>query len=58
VNSFVVPIEAAEVPMVQHEGADRRLFTVGALGAEARVAPWDLAAVMMHAQRGVFFPSD
>jgi 8-oxo-dGTP pyrophosphatase MutT (NUDIX family) len=55
---FVVPIEAAEVPMmVQHEGADRRLFTPEALAAEPRVAPWDLAVVMMHARRGVLFPS-
>jgi 8-oxo-dGTP pyrophosphatase MutT (NUDIX family) len=55
---FVVPIEAAEVPkMVQHEGADRRLFTPEALAVEPRVAPWDLAVVMMHARRGALFPS-
>jgi 8-oxo-dGTP pyrophosphatase MutT (NUDIX family) len=55
---FVVPIEAAEVAtMVQHEGADRRLFTPEALAAEPRVAPWDLAVVMMHARRGALFPS-
>jgi hypothetical protein len=53
-----VPIDAAEVAtMVQHEGADRRLFTPEALAAEPRVAPWDLAVVMMHARRGALFPS-
>jgi hypothetical protein len=53
---FVVPIEAGEVPgMVQHEGADRRLFTAEELAAEARVAPWDLAVVLMHARRRELF---
>jgi 8-oxo-dGTP pyrophosphatase MutT (NUDIX family) len=52
----IVPIEASEVPaMVQHEGADRRLFTAEALAAEPRVAPWDLAAVLMHARRQRLF---
>jgi hypothetical protein len=41
--------------MVQHEGADRRLFTASALAAEPRVAPWHLVAVLMHARRGVLF---
>ena len=53
---FVVPIEAGDVPgMVQHEGADRRLFTAEALAAEERVAPWDLAVVLMHARRRTLF---
>jgi 8-oxo-dGTP pyrophosphatase MutT (NUDIX family) len=53
---FLVPIEAAEVRrMVQHEGADRRLFRPEALAAEPRVAPWDLCAVMMHARRRPLF---
>jgi 8-oxo-dGTP pyrophosphatase MutT (NUDIX family) len=53
---FIVPIEAGEVPgMVQHEGADRRLFTAEELAAQTRVAPWDLAAVLMHARRRDLF---
>ena len=53
---FVVPItEREERAMVQHEGAGRRLFTPEALAAEPRVAPWDLAAVLMHARRRNLF---
>ncbi|HZB91077.1 MAG TPA: NUDIX domain-containing protein [Stellaceae bacterium] len=55
---FVAPIEAPEVAaMVQHEGADRRLFTAEALAAEPRVAPWDLAMVLMHRRRSALFAS-
>lgn len=55
---FAVPIEAHDVPaMVQHEGAERRLFTAEGLAVEARVAPWDLAVVLMHARRRVLFGS-
>jgi 8-oxo-dGTP pyrophosphatase MutT (NUDIX family) len=53
---FTVPVDASELgAMVQHEGAGRRLFTAEALAAEPRVAPWDLAAVLMHARRSVLF---
>jgi 8-oxo-dGTP pyrophosphatase MutT (NUDIX family) len=53
---FLVPIEAGEIRrMVQHEGADRRLFRPEALAAEPRVAPWDLCAVLMHARRRPLF---
>jgi 8-oxo-dGTP pyrophosphatase MutT (NUDIX family) len=53
---FAVPIEAAEVSgMVLHEGAALRLFTAEELAAEPRVAPWDLAVVLMHARREVLF---
>ncbi len=49
---FVVPIEERDIPgMVQHEGAGMRLFRPAELMAEQRVAPWDLAAVLMHARR-------
>jgi len=53
---FAVPItERQEQAMVQHEGAGRRLFTPEDLAREPRVAPWDLAAVLMHArQRSLF----
>lgn len=53
---FAVPVtERDEQAMVQHEGAGRRLFTPEALALEPRVAPWDLAAVLMHARRRVLF---
>jgi 8-oxo-dGTP pyrophosphatase MutT (NUDIX family) len=53
---FTVPVTEAEIArMVQHEGAGKRLFTAEALAAERRVAPWDLAAVLMHARRPALF---
>lgn len=53
---FAVPITLAdEAAMVQHEGAGRRLFAPEALASEARVAPWDLAAVLMHARQRHLF---
>jgi len=53
---FTVPVDEGELAaMVQHEGAGRRLFTIEELAAEPRVAPWDLAAVQMHARRQVLF---
>jgi 8-oxo-dGTP pyrophosphatase MutT (NUDIX family) len=53
---FAVPItERAEQAMVQHEGAGRRLFRPEEIAGEARVAPWDLAAVLMHARRRSLF---
>jgi 8-oxo-dGTP pyrophosphatase MutT (NUDIX family) len=53
---LVVPLTlAAEAAMVQHEGAGRRLFTPEDLAAEPRVAPWDLAAVLMHARQRTLF---
>lgn len=55
-NFFAVPVTADdEAAMVQHEGAGRRLFTPEELAAEPRVAPWDLAAVLMHARRRRLF---
>jgi 8-oxo-dGTP pyrophosphatase MutT (NUDIX family) len=53
---FIVPItEGDEQAMVQHEGAGRRLFRAEDLARETRVAPWDLAAVLMHARRRNLF---
>jgi 8-oxo-dGTP pyrophosphatase MutT (NUDIX family) len=53
---FAVPILAEDVDhMVQHEGAGRRLFRPEEIAAEKRVAPWDLAAVLMHARQAVLF---
>jgi 8-oxo-dGTP diphosphatase len=55
-NFFTVPIEAHDLAaMVQHEGAAKRLFTPAALAREKRVAPWDLAAVLMHARSAALF---
>ena len=49
---FAVPVTAAEIAaMVQHEGQGKRLFAPEELARETRVAPWDLAAVLMHARR-------
>jgi 8-oxo-dGTP pyrophosphatase MutT (NUDIX family) len=56
ISFFTVPVDERDLAaMVQHEGADRRLFTTSALAAELRVAPWHLVAVLMHARRGVLF---
>jgi 8-oxo-dGTP pyrophosphatase MutT (NUDIX family) len=53
---FTVAIAEAEVAgMVLKEGAGLRLFRPEELAAEPRVAPWDLAAVLMHARRAVLF---
>lgn len=53
---FEVAISAEEIEaMVQHEGAGRRIMTVEELVREPRVAPWDLAAVMMHARQKALF---
>ena len=55
-SMFVAAFDAAELAaMVQHEGAGKRLFTPEELAREARVAPWDLAAVLMHARRPALF---
>jgi len=53
---FVAPVTAAEIAgMVQHEGAGKRLFAPAELAAETRAAPWDLAAVLMHARGKALF---
>jgi 8-oxo-dGTP pyrophosphatase MutT (NUDIX family) len=53
---FIAPATAADLAaMVQHEGADKRLFETEVLAREKRVAPWDLAAVLMHAREAALF---
>ena len=53
---FAVSVTDADMAsMRQHEGADRRLFTAQELAAMPRVAPWDLAVVLMHARRAPLF---
>ena len=53
---FEVPITDADVAvMVLHEGQGMALFTPAALAAEAKVAPWDLCGVLMHARRQAMF---
>jgi 8-oxo-dGTP pyrophosphatase MutT (NUDIX family) len=55
---FAVAITTADLAgMVLREGSEHRLFTPEALAAEPRVAPWDLAAVLMHARQGSLFPA-
>jgi 8-oxo-dGTP pyrophosphatase MutT (NUDIX family) len=54
---FAVPVTTGDIAGMQlREGADLRLFTPEALALEPRVAPWDLAAVMMHARQHQLFP--
>ena len=54
---FAVPILTSDLDrLVLHEGQGKALFTPEALAAEPRVAPWDLAAVLMHARRRALFP--
>jgi ADP-ribose pyrophosphatase YjhB (NUDIX family) len=53
---FAVPVSAAEIDaMVLHEGQEMRLFAPEALAAEAKVAPWDLAAILIHARARPLF---
>ena len=53
---FHVPIEERDVAaMVLGEGADMRLFRPADLAALPKVAPWDLAVVLMHARRATLF---
>jgi 8-oxo-dGTP pyrophosphatase MutT (NUDIX family) len=53
---FDVPIEERDVAaMVLGEGADMRLFHPAELAALPKVAPWDLAVVLMHARRATLF---
>ena len=53
---LIVPIESGDLAgMVQHEGAAKRLFTPEKLMAQPRLAPWDLAAILMHARRNTLF---
>ena len=54
---FAVPMLPSDPDrMVLREGQGKALFTPEALAAEARVAPWDLAAVLMHARKRALFP--
>jgi len=53
---FHVPIEGRDVAtMVLGEGAAMQLFRAEEVAELARVAPWDLAVVLMHARRGPLF---
>ena len=54
---FAVPVLATDIErMVLHEGQGKALFTPEALATESFVAPWDLAAILMHARRRALFP--
>jgi 8-oxo-dGTP pyrophosphatase MutT (NUDIX family) len=53
---FHVPIDEADVAaMVLGEGADMRLFRAAEVAALTKIAPWDLAVVLMHARRATLF---
>jgi len=53
---FHVPIEERDLAtMVLCEGAAMKLFTAEEIAALPRVAPWDLAVVLMHARREPLF---
>ena len=55
---FVVPFTDADLAaMVQTEGAGKGLFTAAELQALPKVAPWDLMAVMLHANGAALFPN-
>jgi 8-oxo-dGTP diphosphatase len=57
IGFFVVPILATDpARMVLREGQGMALLTPEALAVEPRVAPWDLAAVLMHARERALFP--
>jgi 8-oxo-dGTP pyrophosphatase MutT (NUDIX family) len=53
---YAVPVTETEIAtMVLHEGQAMRLFRADALMREEKVAPWDLAAILIHARGGVLF---
>lgn len=56
IRFFVTEAGKADLDaMVQHEGAGRALFTPAELLREERVAPWDLAALLMHTRQLALF---
>ena len=57
ITFFAAPIVEADLArMTLREGQDLALLTPETLAREPRVAPWDLAAVLMHARRSTLFP--
>lgn len=57
ITFFAVPILETDLArMTLLEGHDMALFAPEALARESRVAPWDLAAVLMHARSRTLFP--
>jgi 8-oxo-dGTP pyrophosphatase MutT (NUDIX family) len=55
---FAVPFTEADLAaMVQTEGAGKGLFTAAEAQALPKIAPWDLAAVMLHAHSAALFPN-
>ena len=54
---FHVPVTDDEIArMVVHEGQGKGVFAPDALLSEAKVAPWDLCAILMHAREQRLFP--
>jgi 8-oxo-dGTP pyrophosphatase MutT (NUDIX family) len=55
---FAVPFADADLAaMVQTEGAGKGLFTIAEAQALPKIAPWDLAALMLHAHSRALFPN-
>jgi 8-oxo-dGTP pyrophosphatase MutT (NUDIX family) len=53
---FEVRVTESDIAgMVQHEGADMRLFSVDDLLREPRIVPWDIQAVILHARQDIIF---
>lgn len=53
---FAVPIRATDVARLrQREGAAMALRRPAELAADAKIVPWDLSAVLMHARRRALF---
>jgi 8-oxo-dGTP pyrophosphatase MutT (NUDIX family) len=53
---YAVPVTEAEIgAMVLHEGQGMRLFRLDELLREEKVAPWDLAAILIHARGARLF---
>jgi 8-oxo-dGTP pyrophosphatase MutT (NUDIX family) len=53
---YAVPIVPEDVAaMVLHEGQEKRLLSLAELLAAPKVAPWDLAAILIHARRERLF---
>ncbi len=53
---FHIPIEKKDIEvMVQHEGADMKVFTLAQLQTMPNTLPWDLCAVHCHARRQEIF---
>lgn len=52
----IVPVTGAELAeLVQHEGADMRLFSAEAIFFDAKVTPYDAYALWLHHNKSTFY---